>query len=108
MCSSTPQTVMQAREREGLQVPSGSKERGERTMVVQAYLGGLAVSAVAGGKVKRSLVNGARFMDCQKSDYPILAKKSVKADGAKGIANQQSPEAKHAEYRRLISAWKRN
>ena len=99
---------MQTRKREGLQVPPGSIERGERTMVVQAYLGGLAVSAVAGGKVKRSLVNGARFMDCQKSDYPILAKKSVKADGAKGIANQQSPEAKHAEYRRLISAWNRN
>ena len=63
MCSSTPQTAMQARKREGLQVPPGSMERGERTMVVQAYLGGLAVSAVAGGKVKRSLANGARLMD---------------------------------------------
>ena len=99
---------MQARKRKGLQVPPGSIERGERTMVVQAYLGGLAVSAVAGGKVKQSLVNGARFMDCQKSDYPIVVMKSVKADRAKGIANQQSPEAKHAEYRRLISAWNRN
>lgn len=99
---------MQARKREGLQVPPGSIERGERTMVVQAYLGGLAVSTVAGGKVKQSLGNGARFMDCQKSDYPIVVMKSVKADGAKGIANQQSPEARHAEYRRLVSAWNRN
>lgn len=47
-------------------------------------------------------------MDCQKSDCLILAMKSVKADGAKGAANQQSPEAKHAEYRRLISVWNRN
>ena len=47
-------------------------------------------------------------MDCQKSDYPIVVMKSVKADGAKGIANQQSPEARHAEYRRLVSAWNRN
>ena len=77
-------------------------------MVVQAYLGGLTVSAVAGGKVKRNLANGARLMDCQKSDYLIVAMKSVKADRAKGIANQQSPEAKHAGYRRLISAWDRN
>ena len=77
-------------------------------MVVQAYLGGLAVSAVAGGKVKQSLANGARFTDCQKSDYPIVVAKFVKADGAKGIANQRLPEAKHAEYRRLISAWNRN
>ena len=86
----------------------GVRERGERTMVVQAYLGGLAVSAVAGGKVKRSLANGARLTDCQESDYLIVVKKSVKADGAKGIANQQSPEEKHAEYRRLMSAWNRN
>lgn len=77
-------------------------------MVIQAYLGGLTVSAVAGGNVKQSLVNGARFMGCQKSDYLIVAMKSVKADGAKGIANQQSPEAKHAEYRRLRSAWDLN
>lgn len=86
----------------------GVRERGERTMVVQAYLGGLTVSAVAGGKVKRNLVNGARFMDCQKSDYPIVARKPAKAGGAKGIANQQSPEAKHAEYRRLRNAWNMN
>ena len=77
-------------------------------MVVQAYLGGLTVSAVAGGKVKQSLVNGARLTGCQKSDYPIVAAKFVKADGAKGVANQQSPEARHAEYRRLINAWNRN
>lgn len=76
--------------------------------VVQAYLGGLAVSAVAGGKVKQSLVNGARLMNCQKSDYLIVAGKPVKAGGAKGIANQQSPEAKHAEYRRLREAWNMN
>lgn len=91
-----------------MQVPPGSIERGERAKVVQAYLGGLAVSAVAGGKVKQSLVNGARFMDCQKSDYLIVARKPVKAGGAKGIANQQSPEAKHAEYRRLREAWNMN
>lgn len=77
-------------------------------MVIQAYLGGLTVSAVAGGNAKQSLVNGARFMGCQKSDYLIVAMKSVKADGAKGIANQQSPEANHAEYRRLRSAWNMN
>lgn len=47
-------------------------------------------------------------MDCQKSDYPIVAKKSAKAEGAKGIADQQSPEAKHAEYRRLKDAWNKN
>lgn len=77
---------------------AGVIERGERTMVVQAYLGGLTVSAVAGGKVKRSLVNGARFTGCQKSDCFIVVMKPVKAGGAKGAANQQSPEAKHAEY----------
>lgn len=70
-------------------------------MVVQAYMGGLTVSAVAGGNAKQSLVNGARSTGCQKSDYLIVAMKSVKADGAKGVANQQSPEAKHAECRRL-------
>ena len=84
---------------------AGVQERGERTKVVQAYLGGLTVSAVAGGKDKRSLANGARLMDCQKSDQLIVAMKSVKADGAKGLTNQQSPEAKHAEYRRLKRAW---
>jgi len=47
-------------------------------------------------------------MDCQKSDYPIVVMKSVKADGAKGIANQQSPEAKHAGHRRLENAWNMN
>lgn len=84
---------------------AGVQERGERTMVVQAYLGGLIVSVVAGGKVKQSLVNGARFTGCQKSDCFIVALKPVKAGGAKGAANQQSPEAKHAEYRRLENAW---
>jgi len=59
----------------GLAGSVGVPERGERTMVVQAYLGGLTVSAVAGGKVKQSLGNGARFTDCQKSDYPIVAMK---------------------------------
>jgi len=34
--------------------------------------------------------------------------KSVKADGAKESANQQSPKAKHAEYRRLRKAWNMN
>ena len=77
-------------------------------MVVQAYLGGLAVSAVAGGKVKQSLANGARFMGCQKSDYPIVMRKPVKAGGAKGIANQQSPKVKHVEYRRLTDTWNMN
>lgn len=52
-------------------------------MVVQAHLGGLVVSAMAGGKIKRSLVNGVRFMDCQKSDYLIVVMKLVKVDGAK-------------------------
>lgn len=94
--------------REEMWVPSGFKSVASAQEVVQAYLGGLAVSAAAGGKVKQSLVNGARFKDCQKSDYPIVAKKSAKADGAKGIANQQSPEAKHAEYRRLREAWNMN
>jgi len=87
---------------------AGVQERGERIMVVQAYLGGLAVSAVAGGRVKRSLVNGARFTDCQKSGYLIIAEKSVKAGGAKGIANQQSPEAKHVEHRRPKDTWNMN
>ena len=91
-----------------MQVPPGSTERGERTKVIQAYLGGLTVSAVAGGKGKRSLDNGARLTGCQKSDYLIVVKKSVKADGAKGVANQRSSEAKHAEYRRLKRAWNRN
>lgn len=77
-------------------------------MIVQAYLGGLTVSAVASGNAKQNLVNRARFMGCQKSDYLIVVMKSVKADGAKGIANQQSLEAKHAEYRRLRSAWNMN
>ena len=91
-----------------VQVPPGSTERGERTKVVQAYLGGLAVSAVAGGKAKQSLVNGARLMDCQKSDQLIVALKPVKAGGAKGLTNQQSPEAKHAWHRRSNKAWNMN
>ena len=87
---------------------AGVQERGERTKVVQAYLGGLTVSAVASGKVKQSLVNGARLMDGQKSDQPIVAMKPVKAGGAKGLTNQQSPEAKHAWHRRSNKAWNMN
>ena len=39
-------------------------------------------------------------MDCQKSDYLIVVEKRMKVRGAKGIADQQSPEAKHVGYRR--------
>ena len=46
----------------------GVLERGERTMIIQAYLGGLIISVVANGNPKRNLVNGARTMDYQKSD----------------------------------------
>ena len=77
-------------------------------MVVQAYLGDLTASAVAGSKAKRSLVNGARLTGSQKSDYPILAKKRMKVRGVKGIANQQSPEAKHVGHRRHTNAWNMN
>ena len=62
----------------------------------------------AGGKVKQSLVNGARLMDCQKSDQLIVAPRPVKAGGAKGLTNQQSPEAKHAWHRRSNKAWNMN
>ena len=47
-------------------------------------------------------------MGVQKSDWPIVAMKSVKADGAKGSANQQSPEAKHVRHRRPGKAWNMN
>ena len=39
------------------------------------------------GKGKQSLVNGARLRGRQKSDYLIVAKKTVKAVGAKGVTN---------------------
>ena len=32
---------------------------------------------------------------CQESDYLIVAKKPVKAEGAKGVTNQHLPEVKH-------------
>lgn len=80
---------MRARKHEGLQVPPGFIERGESTMVVQAYLGGLAVSVVAGGKVKKNFINGARFMDRQKSDYS--SNEICESSWAKGIADQQLP-----------------
>ena len=67
-----------------MQVPSGSIERGERTIVIQAYLGDLTISAVAGGKAKQSLENGARLTDCQKSDQLIVATKPVKNRRSQG------------------------
>ena len=108
MCSLTPQTAMYGPIARGRTGSVGVQERGERTRVVQAYLGDLAVSAVAGSKVKRSLVNGARLTDCQKSDQLIVAMKPVKAGGAKGLTNQQSPKAKHAWHRRSSKAWNMN
>ena len=93
---------------QGLVGSVGVQERGEHTMIIQAYLGGLTDSAVAGGKVKQSLVNGARLMVCQKSDQLIVAMKPVKAGGAKGLTNQQTPEAKHAWHRRSSKAWNMN
>lgn len=85
---------------QGLVGSVGVQERGEHTMIIQAYLGGLTISVVANGNSKRSLVNGARTMDCQKSDQLIVVMKSVKAGGVKGLTNQQSPEVKHARHRR--------
>lgn len=86
----------------------GVLERGERTKIIQVYLGGLIISVVANGNPKRSLVNGARTMDYQKSDQPIVVMKTVKAVGAKGLTNQQSPEVKHARHRRSTRAWNMN
>ena len=88
---------------QGLVGSVGVQERGEHTMIIQAYLGGLT-----NGNPKRSLVNGARTMDCQKSDQLIVTMKSVKAGGVKGLTNQQSPEAKHARHRRSTRAWNMN
>ena len=108
MCFLSPQTATQNPIARGYAGSVGVQERGERTKVVQAYLGGLTDSAVAGGKVKQSLVNGARLMVCQKSDQLIVAMKPAKAGGAKGLTNQQSPEAKHAWHRRSNKAWNMN
>ena len=47
-------------------------------------------------------------MDCQKSDQLIVVMKPVKAGGAKGLTNQQSPEVKHARHRRSTRAWNMN
>lgn len=86
---------------------AGVQERGERTQVDQAYLGGLCISADC-SKAKRSLVNGARPMNAQKSDQLIVALKPLKGGGAKGLTDQQSPEAKHAGHRRPTNTWHRN
>ena len=48
MCSSTQQAVRTDRKREVGENPSGSIERGERTKVTHAYLGGLSDSIVNG------------------------------------------------------------
>ena len=85
----------------------GVPERGERTNVDQAYLGGLCISADS-SKAKQSLVNGARLTNTQKSDQPIVALKPSKDGGVKGLTNQQSPEAKHVGHRRPNSTWHRN
>ena len=45
---------------------------------------------------------------CQKSDYLIVAKKRVKARGAKGMTNQRFSSAKHAWHRRLQKAWNKS
>lgn len=89
-------------------VSVGVIERGECNKVFQTYLGGLTVSVVANGKAKQSLVNGARFMGCQKSDYLIVVTKCMKVHGVKGVTNQQSSKGKHAKHRRLNTAWNEN
>lgn len=47
-------------------------------------------------------------MDCQKSDQLIVAMKPVKAGGAKGLTNLQSPEEKHAMAQEATLAWNMN
>lgn len=94
-----PQTAISIRYRESAKVPPGSK--GVASMQGSSSVPGRSVHLWNNSKAKRSLANGVRSTGVQKSDYLIVVMKSVKADGAKGIANQQSPEAKHVEYRRL-------
>jgi hypothetical protein len=47
-------------------------------------------------------------MNAQKSDQLIVALKPLKGGGAKGLTNQQSPEAKHVGHRRPNNTWHRN